>query len=374
MPTLWVRLGGERDYPIVIQPGGLKLLGKTLGSRVKGRSVFVLTHPRLKKLFGSVVTSSLKSAGFSVFVHCVPEGETSKSLGQMESIIGVMLKQRMDRKCIVLALGGGVIGDLAGFVAASFMRGVDFVQVPTTLLAQVDSSVGGKVAVNHPIGKNMIGAFYQPRLVLVDPQVLASLSQRQFRAGLAEVIKSAAIADAPFFKYLETHLSDILRKKIDVLTYLIRRTCSIKAHVVSHDEKEHGLRAILNYGHTLGHALEAYHHYRGYLHGEGVALGMVAAAHLAAECGMSDQATAQRQERLIKSAGLPIRGHGESMERLFELMKVDKKAQEGKLNFVLTPQIGHARISNKLTPFSVRRAINYVVEGVDGGGFLHGQR
>jgi 3-dehydroquinate synthase len=360
---LQVQLGGQRNYPIVIQPGGLDQLGAWAQKRVAGRTAFIITHPRLFRLYGPRAADSLKKSHFTVHTHCVPEGEKTKSLQQLESIIGVMLKKRMDRRTVIVALGGGVVGDLSGLVAATFMRGVDFIQVPTTLLAQVDSSVGGKVAVNHALGKNMIGAFYQPRLVLIDPAVLATLSARQFRAGLAEVIKSAVIADKVFFTYLEKNMAKILQKQMPVLTETIRRTCSIKANVVSQDEKEHGLRAILNYGHTLGHALEAYHHYRTYLHGEAVAIGMVAAALLAHMEGMGDKKIVLRQKKLIYQAGLPIQGKNESVEKLLNYMKVDKKSQEGKLNFVLTPQIGHARISNKLTPFSVRRAINCVVKG-----------
>jgi 3-dehydroquinate synthase len=364
MPSVWVRFSDQRDYPIIIEPGVLSGAGTWLRRRVAGRRVFILTHPRLQRLFGAGVVRSLQAAGFSAQVFCVPEGEKTKSLETLNRVIGAMLRARFDRRAVVIALGGGVIGDLAGLAAATFMRGVDFVQLPTTLLAQVDSSIGGKVGVNHALGKNMIGAFYQPRLVLIDPGVLKTLPGRQFRSGLAEIIKSAAIADEKLFTLLERQLPEILQKRPEVLTRLIQKTCAIKARIVEQDEKEAGLRAILNYGHTLGHALEAYHHYNGtYLHGEAVALGMLAAARLACWEGLADSKTLRRQEQIISQAGLPMQGRGEPVEEIISLMKVDKKAQAGNLNFVLTPKIGHARISNKLTPFSVRRAIKTVVSG-----------
>jgi 3-dehydroquinate synthase len=364
MPTVWVRFRDHRDYPIVIAPGVLRSSGPWARRRTRGRTAFILTHPRLQGLFGPGVVKSFQTAGFSTRVHCVPEGETAKSLESLKRVIGAMLQARLDRTTLVVALGGGVIGDLAGLAAATFMRGVDFMQIPTTLLSQVDASIGGKVAVNHPLGKNMIGAFYQPRLVLIDPEALQSLPLRQFRSGLAEVIKSAAIADAAFFAYLERQMPEILHRQTPVLTRIIAKTCAIKARIVEQDEKEAGLRAVLNYGHTLGHALEAYHHYnKTYLHGEAVALGMLAAARLASLTRMAAPETLERQEKLLRQAGFSLKGRGEAVDKLINLMKVDKKSREGILNFVLTPKIGHARISNKLTPFSVRRAIKTVVSG-----------
>jgi 3-dehydroquinate synthase len=361
MPALWVRFGDGRDYPLVIEPGGIARVGAWARRRTAGRTAFIITHPRIDRLYGGTVRRSLTRAGFAVHGLRVPEGEGTKSLAWLERIVGAMLKLRLDRRTLVVALGGGVVGDLAGLAAATFMRGVDFIQIPTTLLAQVDSSVGGKVAVNHALGKNMIGAFYQPRLVMIDPKVLSTLSGRQFKAGLAEVIKAAAIADAGFFGFLEKHMPEILQLRGRVLVPMIRRACAIKASVVSQDEKEKGLRAILNFGHTVGHALEAYHHYNKYLHVEAVAIGMSAAAQMAYADGWCTQDTVKRLQTILRQAGLPIRAQGESPEKVIKLMKVDKKAQEGKLNFVLTPKIGHARISNKLTPFSVRRVINAVI-------------
>lgn len=364
MSTVRVRFGDNRDYPIVIKPGALQQIGPLARRQTTAKTVCLISHPRILRLYGAAVVRSLKTSGFHVFTRPVPEGETTKSMVWAETIAGFMLRNGLDRSGCVVALGGGVVGDLAGFAAATYMRGVTFIQAPTTLLAQVDSSVGGKVAVNHPLGKNTIGAFHQPRLVVSDPVVLHSLSDRQFRSGLAELIKTAIIADERLFADLERRLPAVLRREEAVLTPMIARACALKARVVEQDEKEAGLRAILNYGHTLGHALEAYWNYRGYLHGEAVAVGMVAAARLARKIGVCKPETAERQERVLRAAGLPVRGRGEAVERLMSLMKTDKKARMGRLNFVLTPSIGRARICFNLTPFSVRRVVLSVVEGV----------
>jgi len=361
MPTTWVRFGDHRDYPIVIRAGVLRELGPLARQRVSSTTACLISHPRVYRHYGRSAERSLADAGFRVHPVLVPEGETTKCLRTAESVIGVMLKKRLDRGGCVVALGGGVVGDLAGFVAATYMRGVDFIQVPTTLLAQVDSSVGGKVAVNHALGKNTIGAFHQPRLVVSDPEVLRTLADRQFRSGLAEMIKAAIIADEKFFAWLERTLPSLQAKDPATLARAIERACAIKARVVAADEKEHGLRAVLNYGHTLGHALEAYHHYRGYLHGEAVAIGMAAAARMCREAGWCGEATVARQLKLLQAAGLPVRGRGEDAKKLLELMKNDKKARKGRTNFVLTPTIGHARLCFNLTSFSVRRVVRSVV-------------
>lgn len=361
MPTVRVRLDGRRDYPIVIETGALRKLGALARPRLRARTLGVVTHPRLYRLYGRAVEVSLTRAGFQTLTLLVPEGETSKRLAVAERLIGRLLAARLERNDALVALGGGVIGDLTGFVAATYMRGIDFIQVPTTLLAQVDSSVGGKVAVNHPLGKNTIGAFHQPRLVVADPAVLSTLPLRQFRSGLAEIIKTAAIADARLFRDLERLVRpDGLPET--ALSRIIARVCAIKARVVAADEVERGLRAILNYGHTLGHALEAYHGYRGYLHGEAIAIGMAVAARLAADLGIGTAADAERLRRLLVSAGLPVTGRGERVDRLMDLIKTDKKAQRGRRNFVLTPTIGRARICFNLPPFSVRRAVRSAIE------------
>lgn len=363
MPTLWVRLDRSRAYPIVIAPGCLDDLGRLAKPRLPGRTVGLLTHPRILRLYGRRAQRSLSDAGFRVHTLCLPEGEPTKSLACAERVIGGLLRRNLDRTSSVIALGGGVIGDLAGFVAAVYLRGVPFVQVPTTLLAQVDSSVGGKVAVNHARGKNVIGAFYQPRLVVSDPEVLSTLSARQFRSGLAEVIKAGAIADAAYFSALERRLPRLLARSGPDLAWAVARACAIKARIVERDETEQGLRAVLNYGHTLGHALETYHGYRRYLHGEAVSLGMVAVARLAQTLGVCSNRTAERQIRLLEQAGLPVQANQEGISRLFAIMKADKKAREGQVNFVLTPTIGNAKLYFKLTPFSVRQAVRQVVVG-----------
>ena len=366
MSTVWVRFGDSRDYPIRVEPGNLKLLGSLARPRVKGKTACLITHARINRLYGRIAETSLRGAGFHVHKILVPEGETSKSLAQAERIIGRMLDRHADRSAFIVALGGGVIGDLAGFVAATYMRGIEYIQVPTSLLAQVDSSVGGKVAVNHPRGKNLMGAFLQPRLVVSDPGVLQSLSRRQFRVGLAEVIKSAIIADAGFFRDLEKALPKILRLNLHSLSWMIARSCALKARIVEKDETEQGLRAILNYGHTLGHALETFYKYRGYLHGEAISVGMAAAARLALETGVCRQETVDSQERILRQAGLPVRGRGEPVNAIWRIMQTDKKVKEGDNNFILTPNIGHARIFKKIGYFSVQRVLKAVLGGAGG--------
>ncbi len=361
MPKLMVRFGDQRDYPIIIQPGIIKNIGPQIKARVRGKQAFVISHPRIKRLYGQPVEKSLMASGFQPKTILVPEGEQSKSLARLESLTGQLIKARADRSAFIVALGGGVIGDLAGFLASVYMRGIDFVQIPTTLLAQIDSSVGGKVAVNHELGKNLIGAFLQPRLVITDPMVLQSLPLRQLKSGLAEMIKSAIIADEAFFKALQGKIDDLLKLNSATLAWAIKNTCAIKAKVVEKDEKEHGLRAILNYGHTVGHALETYHHYQRLLHGEAVAIGMAAAAQLAVELGMLKPGARDAQIRLIKQAGLPIMGYHEDINNIITIMKTDKKTSAGEFTFVLTPQIGRARICKKITPFPVRRVLKAVL-------------
>lgn len=360
MPTVWVRLD-RREYPIVVQPGVLSRVGLWARRRLAGDTVCLITHPRLQRLYGVRVAAGLRAAGFKVLTLLVPSGEPSKSLAWAERLITRMLGRRLDRSAGVVALGGGVVGDLAGFVASVYLRGVDFVQIPTTLLAQVDSSVGGKVGVNHALGKNLIGAFLQPRLVVTDPETLRSLPEREFRAGLAEMIKAAIIADAAFFRYLEKHLPQLQARKPQPLARAVAWACAIKGRVVEQDETERNLRAILNYGHTFGHALETYHHYRGYLHGEAVAIGMTIAARLAQQLGLLSQAAAERQVRLLQNAGLPITGKNENIQTIMRIMKIDKKARSGQNSFVLTPKIGGARIVKKIPPFSVQQALKTVL-------------
>ncbi len=361
MAQVWVRFGDHRDYPIVVKPGALKTVGHLARRRTPARVACLVSHPRIHRLYGRTVERSLRGAGFAVHILLVPEGETTKSMAWAERLIGRMIALRVDRSAVVVALGGGVVGDLAGFVAATYMRGLDFIQVPTTLLAQVDSSVGGKVAVNHARGKNLIGAFLQPRLVIADPEVLKTLAPRQLRSGLAELIKAAIIRDARFFSQLEREVDRLARLDMRALTQSIARACAIKGQVVEKDETEQNLRAILNYGHTFGHALETYHRFGTYLHGAAVALGMAVAARLAESLHVCSTQTADRQIAVLKKAGLPVRGKGENIRDILNVMKTDKKVLEGENKYILTPKIGSARIVKKIPSFSVHRVLKAVL-------------
>src|SRR5215472_4934818 len=296
---------GARSYEIKIGPGLLKELGPHCASLNLGHRCAIITDRNVAPKFGRAAQSSLKKAGFEAVLITVPAGETAKSLKVVEKCYDALAKQRLERKSFIVALGGGVVGDLAGFVAASYLRGIAFVQVPTTLLAQVDSSVGGKVGVNLDAGKNLVGAFYQPRLVLCDLETLRTLPDREFRAGIAEVIKYGIIYDAALFARLERDFSNVLARDPKTLSAVIGRCCQIKADVVGQDETEGGLRAILNFGHTIGHALEAVSHYGKYLHGEAISIGQVAAARLSAELLGLPASHVERIRRLFERAGLP---------------------------------------------------------------------
>ena len=269
---------GARSYPIEIGTGLLEQCGQRIAPLVKGRQAAIVTDSNVGPLYSAVVQNSLEQQGFDVTVVTIPAGESSKSWQQAERILTVLLEHRFHRDACVIALGGGVVGDLAGFVASVYQRGIAFVQIPTSLLAQVDSSVGGKVAVNHALGKNMIGSFYQPRLVLVDLNTLQTLEQRHWQNGLAEVVKYGVIYDAEFFRFLQQNATSVLQRDLAAAAEVIANCCRLKAEVVALDETEGGVRAKLNYGHTIGHGLELAGHYKGYLHGEAVAVGMVLAA------------------------------------------------------------------------------------------------
>ncbi len=320
-----------------------------LGSLIKTAgflsNVLLVSNPNVYQLFGSQVLESLNKAGFRAVVALVPEGEQAKSLEEVGRVIDQAVDGLLDRHSGVVALGGGVIGDLAGFVAATYMRGIPFIQVPTTLLAQVDSSVGGKVAVNHEKGKNLIGAFHQPRLVVADLLTLNTLPAREVRAGLAEVIKYGIIADGEFFKYLENHISSALALQQEVMMEIVVKSCAIKARVVGQDEREEGLRAILNFGHTIGHAVEVLGGYQGYLHGEAVAIGMVAATRMAAHMGICSQRLVSRLENLLRAAGLPTEIPADmASEAIIQAVAHDKKAVGGTLRFVLPETAGRVKI------------------------------
>lgn len=339
MSVLSVNLA-ENSYDIVIERGLLASLGercRTLG--LKGVAA-VVSNPTVATLYGTVVQESLVSAGFTVVQIEIPDGEEFKNSTTLNRLYDDLLAAGVDRSSFIVALGGGVVGDVAGYAAATWMRGIPFVQVPTTLLAQVDSSVGGKTGIDHPKGKNLIGAFYQPRLVLIDVDTLATLDQRQFRAGLAEVIKYGVAIDLPFFDYVEANSAAILAMDRAVLIEIIHRCCQIKAQMVELDEKEAGLRAVLNYGHTLGHAFESLSGYRGLVHGEAVAIGMVLAARVSAAEGLCSQVDVSRISTLITRCGLPVEVPGFDRQLLLNALSADKKSKGGTVTFICNQGIG----------------------------------
>lgn len=341
---------GKRSYEIIIGSGILEKAGEYLDRLGLGKKVLLVTNPVVYGLYGDVVRKSLESRGFAVTVSEVPEGEEYKNLREAEKLYDTAFSAGLDRGCPVMALGGGVAGDLAGFVASTYMRGVPFVQVPTTLLAQVDSSVGGKVAVNHPRGKNIIGAFYQPCIVLADLNTLKTLPPRELRAGLAEVIKYGVIKDSHFFDWLETNLEALLRLDYRALAVAVEKSCRIKARVVEEDETEKGMRAILNFGHTVGHALESLTNYKVYRHGEAVAVGMAAASRLAEKMGIFDGTGRKRIQSLLQRAGLPTEIPPEIQAgELVRCFYRDKKVMSEKLTFVLPVRIGEVIIKRNLS-------------------------
>ncbi len=345
---------GAASYDIVIGPECLGRLGPLMRSFDLTDRALVVTHPGIGSLYGERTTESLRSAGFEPAVIEVPDGEGQKSLEWAEKLYDAMLSHRMDRRSPVIALGGGVIGDLAGFASATFLRGVPFVQAPTSLLAQVDASVGGKVAVDHRRGKNLIGAFYQPLLVLASLDTLDSLPDRELRAGMAEVIKYGVIADAGLFAYIEGRLDEILGRDSGVLAHLVARSCEIKADVVAGDEREQGRRAILNFGHTMGHAIETQ---TGMLHGEAVSIGMVYAARVAERMGVVDGEGVGRLIDLVRRTGLPQRCDGLDVAGTIETMKLDKKSVGGRLRFILPKRIGEVVIRDDVPDEYVRSVL-----------------
>lgn len=334
----------DRGYDIIIQTGLLDQAGKHLLPLTKSSNAVVVTNTVVNRLYGARLKRSLQSAGFRTSVICLPDGERTKSLKWVSAILDELIRRRCERKTVLLALGGGVVGDLAGFAAAVYLRGIPFVQVPTTLVAQVDSSIGGKTGVNHSCGKNLIGAFYQPRLVLSDPDVLQTLPVREYRAGLAEVIKYGVIADARFFKFLEDRMGWILDLDPVAVHHIIQTSSASKAIVVSRDEQEGDRRRILNFGHTLGHALETVTLYRRYKHGEAVAIGMVAAARLAVQLGLADARVAARIRDLVQKAGLPDQVPPYPTATLLRAMRQDKKVRDRRIHFVLPDRIGHVSV------------------------------
>ncbi|WP_050476414.1 bifunctional shikimate kinase/3-dehydroquinate synthase AroKB [Herbaspirillum rhizosphaerae] len=336
---------GERSYPITIGHGLLSN-PELLTRHVAGKRAAIVTNDKVGPLYLAQVQKLLEDAGKQVTAIVLPDGEEEKTWNSLMKVFDVLLAEKCDRKTTMIALGGGVIGDLTGYAAASYMRGVPFVQIPTTLLSQVDSSVGGKTGINHPLGKNMIGAFYQPQAVIADTATLHTLPARELSAGLAEVIKHGAIIDAPFFDWIEANIGKLVAKDNAALAYSIQRSCEIKADVVRQDEREGGLRAILNFGHTFGHAIESGLGYGQWLHGEAVGCGMVMAADLSQRLGFIDVATKDRLTALIKAAGLPVVAPNLGTQRWLELMEVDKKNEGGQIKFILIKPLGQPLITS----------------------------
>jgi 3-dehydroquinate synthase len=335
---------GSRTYPVLVGAGLLAEAGRECARLGLGRTMAVVTQRTVAPL-AAAVAESLRQAGFAPVVIEVADGEAAKSLDQARALWDAFQAHGLDRGSAVVAVGGGVAGDLAGFAAATYMRGVAFVQVPTTLLAQVDASVGGKVAVNHPRAKNLIGAFHQPRLVLIDPASLRTLPERQYRSGLAEVIKTGVALNAELFATLEREVAGIRGRDPGLLAEVIGTCCAEKATIVEQDEREEsGLRMVLNYGHTVGHALEALAGYETWLHGEAVAVGMVVAARLAQRLRLIDAGVADRQVALLAAVGLPTGFTAPEPRRVWEALRHDKKAREGRVPFVLLKGLGRADV------------------------------
>lgn len=339
--TVRILLPDDRDYEIRIGSGLLDENTSWQGLP-KAAAAVVVSNETVAPLYADRLRKQLLACYARVDLVVLPDGEQHKDWGSLNRICDHLLGEALDRKTVLFALGGGVIGDMTGFAAAIYMRGVPFVQVPTTLLAQVDSSVGGKTAINHPLGKNMLGAFYQPERVIADLDTLDSLPDRELRAGLAEVIKYGPIADADFLCWIEDNLDALLARDKAALAHAVRRSCEIKADVVGQDEREQGLRAILNFGHTIGHAIEAGLGYGAWLHGEAVACGMVLAADLSQRVGLMPAGFVERLRALIERAGLPVQPPRLGAERYLSLMRVDKKAEAGAIRFVLVEALGRA--------------------------------
>ncbi|MGE5576868.1 MAG: 3-dehydroquinate synthase [Syntrophothermus sp.] len=348
---------GRQSYPIFIGRHLLDRVGELLNDIKFNRQVMVITNNTVQSLYGERVEENLKAAGFRVSVVTLPDGEEHKTLTTTYQLYDKALDAGLTRDSLIVALGGGVIGDTAGFVAATYMRGVPFVQIPTTLLAQVDSSVGGKVAVNHPRGKNLVGSFYQPEMVIADLETLQTLDRRELASGLAEIIKAGIIKDSELFAYLEQHLGDIFAYQYENLLHVVRRACEIKTEVVQADERDMDTRAILNYGHTIGHAVEAATQYKVYRHGEAVAIGMVSAAMIAAELNLCPEELLGRQVNLLRAAGLPVSQGKLSIEGIVTALALDKKVRDGKSRFILPRQLGEVYVTDEVPLDVIRRVL-----------------
>jgi 3-dehydroquinate synthase len=349
---------GVQSYSIVVEAGALGGVGERLRGLGVGRRAALVTDAAIMRLHGAAVATSLERAGFTLTVIEVPEGEAAKTLAVAEHCWDRVLVAGLDRTSTILGLGGGAVGDLAGFVAATYMRGMHFVTLPTTVLAQVDASIGGKTAIDHPKAKNLIGAFHQPKLVVVDPAVVRTLPDREFRSGLAEIVKHGIVLERTYFDEVEREAGVLLDRRLDVLERIIGGSCRLKASVIERDPEEKSeLRFALNYGHTIGHALEATTGYQRWTHGEAVSLGIAAEAGLARRLGLADEATVARQERLLVGLGLPVRAGHVDVDAVLTAITHDKKARDGRVPFVLAPSLGEFRVVYDVPPADIRAAV-----------------
>lgn len=352
---------GPRSYEIHFGHNILSKLGQAMSGFGFSSSAGLISNPTVYDLYGSVVERSLSESSLDVTKVLMEDGEEYKNLDTASMLWNRLLEKRLDRSSPIVALGGGVVGDMAGFVAATYMRGIPFVQVPTTLLAQVDSSVGGKVGIDHAQGKNLIGCFYQPRLVWIDLDTLSTLPERELRCGLSEVVKYGAIYDADLFSFLEKQAEALLKLEPGPIEKAVRRCCEIKAEIVAQDEQESGLRAILNFGHTIGHALETLGGYQDLKHGEAVSIGMIAESWIAVSRGLATKEVPQRLEELLQRIGLPVRSRKVDTEETLRVMTVDKKARGGKVRVVLPTQLGHVTFPQAVSAGELKTALDRVV-------------
>lgn len=351
----------SNGYDILIGEGLDGEIASFFGTAGFSSQALILSDTNVGKLYTDKIVGLLKSAGKQPSILLVPAGESSKSLTEAERVYTKAIEVGLDRKSAIVALGGGVVGDLAGFIAATYMRGVPFVQIPTSLLAQVDSGVGGKVAVNHRLGKNLIGAFYQPKRVFIDLSFLSTLPRRELSTGLGEIVKYGAIYDDALFSYLESYAEDVLSMRLSAMEHLIVRSCEIKAEVVSQDERESGLRAILNFGHTIGHAIEKETRYVRYNHGEAVAVGMMGAAYLSREMGMIGDETVERLYGLLKRFSLPVKAEGCTEDGMFKAIFHDKKTVDGKVKWILMEGIGRVKAVSDVPEAAVRKCMRMII-------------
>jgi 3-dehydroquinate synthase len=348
---------GRASYPIVVERDALGTVGRRLAELRVGSRVAVVSAPPVFRLWGKTLVEGLEQAGFAVTVVEVPDGEAAKSLAVAEHCWNALLEAALDRTSTVVSLGGGAVGDVAGFAAGTYMRGLNLVHVPTTVLAQVDASIGGKTAIDHVRAKNLVGVFHQPRLVVVDPATATTLPEREFRSGLAEVVKHGCVLDAGYFADVESSVAPLLARDPATLERVIGGSCRLKAGVVQQDEQDTALRNVLNYGHTIGHAIEAATGYTRFTHGEAVSLGIVAEARLAERLGVAGGETVARQVRVLQAVGLPVHAAGIDADEVLAAIRRDKKARDGRVPFILAPAIGAFRAVSDVPAAEVRAVV-----------------